>query len=180
MNIENCAEYTIGFCPFEEFYVDGITLKCPFIHSKSEQEEHSRCKRLSPTVNTAYAKLKEIVYDLDKKVEINNKIARQEKVSDDLKKALVECEKQIENVKTHDFDFQNLHSLLILHGRLIQHWKSCKNDNLMAVCSNCSAFKSVNKACEHKFCKKYKQLREIVVDLGKRVTQELITDFAEL
>jgi hypothetical protein len=172
MDNQICPEFIVGFCPFEEFSYDNLTAKCPLIHSNEEREDYLNANSSFLLEKTTYLKLKEIVEDLDKKIEIHSKILKQEKVEESLENALKECHKAIESYKTDEFDFKKVHGLLVLHGKLIQHWKNKKDPNL-EICKNCSVFKDIGKPCKHQFCQKYKKLRKIVIDLEKYVKSEV-------
>lgn len=165
MNIENCSEFSVGFCPFSEFNEEGLTIKCPFVHSNEERETYSNSLSSYPNIEKPFKKFKEIIDDVEKKIVINNKIIQQEKIDSKLYKALQECQKEIEMCKIKDFDCNKLYGLLSLHGKLILYWNSQNNDLNLDVCNNCSAIKSKNLQCEHKFCLKYKYLREITMKL---------------
>lgn len=169
MNIENCPEYTIGFCPFEEFHEAKLTMECPFIHSKDERNEYFNSNKPWPFEKSTLAKLKEIVNQVDRKTEMNIKIANQERVPTDLIEALVETQSQIEKFESKSSDFEKLHSLLIIHGQLIKYWNEHCSSHIIGVCTVCGALKHADKLCEHKFCKKHKVLREIVARLEKKI-----------
>lgn len=172
MDVKNCAEYTIGFCPNEEFYIEGITIKCPFIHSEADKAQYKLSKFSFPWENDCLIKFKEIIADLDRKIQINSKIIKQETIPDNLCKAISECEAQIEQFKIDDSNPLTLHNLLVLHGKLILHGIEQQNNRDIDICTNCSVFKEKNKPCNHVFCRKYSYLREMILILEKRLAEK--------
>ena len=170
MEVKNCPEYIIGFCPHEEFYVDGVTIKCPYVHSERERNAYKSSKEFFPFEKNSLAKFKEIISDLDHKIRIHSQILKHENINQDLVSILYTCQKQIDLFKKDDFDPIALHNLLVLHGKLLIHSHNNKTYANLDICYNCSVFKQKNSQCEHKFCKKYDFLRKTISVLEKKIS----------
>ncbi|ELA42842.1 uncharacterized protein VICG_00157 [Vittaforma corneae ATCC 50505] len=172
METKSCEEFIVGFCPNEEFYVEHVTAKCPHPHIASERNEYSTAKAAYSFEHKVLEHFKEILDEVDKKVAINIQVTSKETVDESHYDALNECESLIELKNPFDFDFEKIHSLLVLHGRLIEHIDLSKTSRALDVCKNCGAFKEYSKPCIHKFCEKYQRLRDIVSKLERKLPQK--------
>lgn len=169
MEIENCKEFAVGFCPNEEFFVESVTVKCPHTHSISEKTSYEKGNASFSHENEVFYRYKSILEEVDKKIALNTKLLLKETIEEKHLLLLNECEKMIENRKLQEFNFEKLHSLLIIHGLLIADLKTNQREDKFEVCSNCSAFKEKNKVCDHQFCKKYAKLRNLTSKLEKKL-----------
>lgn len=167
---ESCSCYVVGFCPNEEFAVNGATIQCPHSHIALEKDHYASQNRGFPFEKDVLNRFNSIISDVNKKVEIHKQIIYNGKVDSELYQAILSCQRLIDIKKFESFNFDNLHSLLIIHGKLI---KSINNDEGMHkyyVCQNCSTF-SESETCDHIFCKKYAALRNITNNLEKKIKQ---------
>jgi hypothetical protein len=169
MEIKNCPEYIAGFCPNEEFYVEGVTIKCSFSHSEKERSEYQFSKEIFPFERDVFCKFKGILSELDNKIKVNSRIICQDTVEQNVNDAISECQRQIEQVSINTLDTQNLHNLLVLHGKLVIHAKKNKKYGNIDICNTCGVFKQKFTSCEHVFCQKYRILREKVNILDKKL-----------
>ncbi len=169
MELRSCEEFLVGFCPNEEFFVEGVTIKCPFSHITTERDDYKEVNKYFPHEYKVLENYKQILNEINKKIEIRTRILAKEKIDQEHFSALRECERMIEAKMTQDFDFEKTHSLLILHGKLIQDLQSEDKTKRFNVCECCSAFKEINGKCTHKFCTKYETLRTLVKKLEKKL-----------
>lgn len=169
METKICEEFIMGFCPREEFYVEHVTAKCPYSHVSPERSGYLAAKTVHPFEHKALDHFKEILSEVDKKIAINIQMVSKEAIDERQYNALNECESLIELKNASAFDFEKMHGLLVLHGRLIEHIDQNKRTVAFDVCGNCAALKEHSKPCLHKFCKKYEKLRKVVSDLEKKL-----------
>lgn len=170
MKNENCNAFIMGFCPNEEFYIDSVTIKCPLPHVSDERENYKNQIELLPFETEVLKTYKRILMEIDKKIEIKTKMLKENIVDESHYDALIKCQ-QIIDCKSIEFeDFTAIHSLLIIHGKLILDFLDDEKNVMknFKVCKNCSSYFK-NDRCNHIFCSKYKNLRNIVEKLDKRV-----------
>ncbi len=161
MESKSCEEFIVGFCPNEEFYVENVTLKCPHSHIKAERIEYLESKKNHPFEYKVLEHYKGIIDEVNKRIELNLKMLARETVDKRHRKALDECESLIELKNLSDFDFTKTHSLLLLHGRLVESIIKSRDSKNLDVCRVCSAFIEKKKPCSHQLCEKYRNLRKL-------------------
>lgn len=172
MEIKRCEEFIVGFCPSEEFYADNVTTKCQNSHVIQEKEEYAGSREILPFEYRVLDQYREILNEVDKKISSNQQLIAKETIDDEHYEALKVCEDLIELKKISETDLEKIHSLLVLHGQLIDNLEKSKNSANFDVCRICSAIKCRSEACSHQFCKKYEKLRKITANLEKRLNKK--------
>lgn len=184
MQQNHCHEFIVGFCPFEEFAVDGVTRKCSNIHDEKLRESYRKNRssfRNSEIV--ALSKLGEIVSDADRRTEANEAALQSINRHPEITTVIERTEQLINQYSFNDninnntsnnlsnhlnnitMNEENLYYLLKIHGMLLIKLKDgVAQDIKYTVCKTCSAFIKEGR-CKHGFCKKYAKLREIVKEL---------------
>lgn len=161
---KNCKAFNMGFCPHEEFYVEAVTEKCPYPHVSAAREAYTH--QGLPFEYEVLATYKSIIEDVDKKAAVNSSIVQEDMTGEQHYRALTKCQQLIEAKSTELDDFDKLHSLLIIHGRLVQDVIDSRSKVQYSVCANCGSLKD-SRECAHKFCEKYRKLRDMVGELEK-------------
>lgn len=179
MESKSCDEFTVGFCPNEEFNVENITIKCPYSHISAKRAEYQSSNTIYKFEYRVLEFYKEIISEVNKKIDLNLQILSRETLKDEYRNALNECESLIEQIDLNEANFTKIHTLLVLHGRLIENMNENKKDKNFEVCSVCSAFKEINKPCQHKFCSKYAHLREIIARLENKLPKNQLIEEIE-
>lgn len=169
MSMRSCEEFIVGMCPNEEFYEDNVTIKCPYTHITSEKQEYMRSQSLRGFERRVLSRYKEIIREVNNKVALLRKLLEREILDEDLRNALDECSRIIELKKTTEFNFEKTHSLLVLHGKLLESIPNVRSGKEYDVCTNCGAFKKEFASCDHKFCSKYVKLRQLTQALEKKL-----------
>lgn len=172
MNPGCCKEYMMGFCPYEEFYVEAVTEKCPFAHVSADREEYRRECKIYPFEYNVLEYYKNIIEEVEKKIKVSKWMLNNDSIDEKYLNALYECERLIDLKNTENFDFSNTHSLLILHGKMITNLKNSIKDPKKEVCKNCSALKEISRPCTHNFCKKYEKLRNLIKSLDLKLPKK--------
>lgn len=167
MITNSCNCFTVGFCPNEEFQVTDITISCPLPHIILERDSYSKENKYLPFEKEVLCKYKSIIKNVDKKVTINKYMLSRKSVDSNHYEAIKKCQQLIDLKPLKFTDYSNLHSLLIIHGRLLKNIKKSGENNKITVCENCSAFMEEN--CIHAFCEKYNILRNITKELERKV-----------
>ncbi|KAI5148500.1 hypothetical protein ENBRE01_0361 [Enteropsectra breve] len=157
MDDEICEAYTAGFCPYEEFYVEGISKKCNKEHN---DKNNSPNKSISKSTVTF---LCQIIEDLDRKIEKNKECIEAVETSPNEVKALDHVNGLIESVSLDRCNDPAVYRLLKIHGKLIEAIEKGQKIDI-SVCGNCGAFKR-EVECKHTLCSKYAKLRQICVNL---------------
>jgi len=172
MDSQSCNAFTMGFCPNEEFYVEAVTNKCPLPHVSAERENYQNQHQIFPFELKTLEAYKSILKEVDKKIEVKKNMLKKEIMDESHYSALSKCQ-QIIDFKSTDFDnFENIHSLLIIHGKLIKDVIDSKDNKKYSVCHICSSFIE-KELCEHMFCSRYKSLREIVKRLEIKISRAM-------
>lgn len=167
-----CEAYVMGFCPYEEFYVEGVTERCPFAHVSADREEYRRELKIYPFEYTVLEYYKSILEETEKKIRMSKWMLNKDSIDKAHLEALSECERLIDLKNLENFDFTNTHSLLILHGKILEKLKSSVKFPKKEACMNCSALKEISKPCTHAFCKKYEKLRSIIKSLNVKLPKK--------
>lgn len=171
MEVLDCEEYIAGFCPNEEFYVDNVSIKCPYVHSTAQRSEYSRQRCIYPFDSKVLLNYKKIVDEINERVEQNQLLVSKEKLHGNLRKALEEVEAAINKEHPNKFDLKKLHQLLFIHGKLLEKADSLNKEIKIKICKNCSYFiTDQSQKCTHPFCEKYQKLRKIVLDLELKLS----------
>lgn len=168
MEKKSCSCFLTGFCPYEEFEVTSFTERCPLPHINSEKDEYNQQVEISGIDREALEQYQIILSEIDQKLILNKETLITKEISEKYRNALIKCEQLIDLNKLEMEDYNKVHTLLQIHGELIED--VIKDDSMLpfSVCENCSAFIEGDK-CTHKFCEKYRTLREIVHKLDRKI-----------
>lgn len=152
--VQECNEYTIGFCTKDAFKIDNYTKNCTLLHSKASKEKFELSYILMGFENEVYETYKQMIYECDNKVKIyndliNNSITKEEESIEDL---YMKCVAAFKNRCTD-------RSFLKLMKDLQSHKMTLTKD--IKICEVCSAFYRAKKegACGHFMHESYEQLR---------------------
>jgi RNA polymerase-binding transcription factor DksA len=159
-----CKEFVVGFCPFEEFAVESLTLKCSLKHDEDRRKEYMLCKNFHPYDLDALNTYRAIINDIDKKIAHNKIILAEVMDQKDIINALEYTEQLIEQKATSLSDTDALYSLLKIHGALLDKAEETLKQKSYTVCENCGVFKKES-SCIHQFCKKYEKIRIMIKSL---------------
>ncbi|KAL6122317.1 hypothetical protein NUSPORA_00681 [Nucleospora cyclopteri] len=162
---EVCAEFICGCCPNEEFMVGTVTKKCTKVHDVDLKNKFMKSKGIGEFgkyVKTARIAFQEIISDVDKKINHNNEML-QPRFDSKIMGSLEHVENLIANQNVDNFS--DVHTLLLVHGKLIEQAEKSLLIPQYQVCENCSVFMTEN-ACKHKFCQSYKKIRNLLNDLN--------------
>lgn len=168
MGDDVCWAYVVGFCPYEEFEVPGITKKCPKTHMASTKSEYHNSNKIHYYEYDVLNFFKELVRDLDRKIMENTLSLKEVGHSKNIIKALEHTENIIESKSLSSQDCENIYQLLRIHGRLIIELERNKDDKKYTVCEICSTFKD-QEECKHVFCPKYMKLRSLKSSLERKL-----------
>lgn len=165
MDEEICPEFVAGLCPYEAFFVDSVTKECPKKHSKQLLTNNSTIDCRDELIRRALSTYCRIIDEIEKRKKNNQRSLRRIIHASSTAKALKRIEYLIEGYLLSN-NMQTIHTLIALHGKILQMDSVYEIKNKYTVCNICSAFKQTDK-CEHIFCKVYAQLRELIRKLSR-------------
>lgn len=168
MNDDVCWAHVVGFCPYEEFEVPGVTKKCPKTHLSSMKIDYQISDKIYHYEYDVLKLFQELIKDLERKIEENMQSLKEVCYSKEIIKALEHVENIIETKSLNFQDCEDIYQSLRIHGRLIIELERSKEDKKYTVCEICSAFKD-HKKCKHLFCSKYMKLRNLKSNLEKKL-----------
>lgn len=169
METEGCEEFCVGFCTFEEFYVENLTKKCPHSHIRAEREAYTASAQAHMFEYKVLGAYKEILSEVDRKMAINRHLLTKDSLDEATREALLECESLLDLKSLSGFDFEKTYNLLFVHGKLVELASHATKRDQYEVCDNCSAFKKREQKCSHNFCSKYQKLRRIAATLESKL-----------
>lgn len=165
-----CNEYTVGFCPYEEFFVHSVTKCCMRMHDEGQRAEYARSSGAYDFEAEVLASFRSIIGEVDKKIEHNERClsSSADDTCEDVYKALEYAEALIEEKALDASDTAELYSLLRVHGQLVQKASAGITKAKYSVCKTCGSIK-VESVCKHQSCPAYSKIRKLCERLESKL-----------
>ena len=163
-----CDEFTVGCCPYDEFFVKSVTKECTRLHDKARQSDYQSSRDTHPFEPSVLRTYEGIIRNVDRKILQNERCLSGANEQPDIFAALDYTEQLICQRELGDSDQPELYALLKIHGKLLERAQANDKPPKYSVCRNCSAFVE-KEPCQHGFCRSYAKIRGLIKGLNSKL-----------